>query len=76
MHVQLSNQYQLLLISMECQECMHGCNTKSWLIFDLLEVKVQWMQYLVDHWDTQEEFRRFFNMVNKMIVVNDLGKEI
>ena len=28
---------------------------RSWLIFDLLKVKVQWMQYLVNQWDTQEE---------------------
>ena len=29
MHEQLSDQYTLLLTSMECHECMHGCNNVS-----------------------------------------------
>ena len=47
---------------------------RSWLIFDLLDVRVQWMQYPADQWDTQEEYRRFFDLVNKMIVVNDVAE--
>ena len=45
---------------------------RSWLIFKLLDVRVQWMQYPADQWDTQEEYRRFFNVVNKIIVVSDV----
>ena len=32
------------------------------------------MQYPVDQWDTQEEYGRFFNLVNKMIVVNNVAE--
>ena len=48
--------------------------SRSWLIFDLLDVNVQWMQHTSQQWSNEPEFQRFHQITNKIICVNDVAE--
>ena len=47
---------------------------RSWLIFDLFDVDVHWMQYPPETWNNHEEYRRFHKLLNGLICVNDVAE--
>ena len=48
--------------------------TRSWLIFDLFDVNVEWMAYPAENWDNIDDFNRFQKLVNGLICVNDIAE--
>lgn len=47
---------------------------RSWLVFDLLDVNVTWMEYPPEHWNNFEDFRRFYKLINGIVCVNDVAE--
>jgi hypothetical protein len=47
---------------------------RSWLIFDLLNVDVQWMESSPEDWINYPEYVRFCSLVNGIICVNDVAE--
>ena len=47
---------------------------RSWLLFDLLDVDVHWMEYDPEEWATWPEYVRFRNLVKGIICVNDVAE--
>ena len=52
----------------------HFVGLRSWLIFALFDVDVQWMQYRADQWNLHSEFKRFYELVNSIVCVNDCAE--
>ena len=48
--------------------------TPSWLIIDLFDVDVQWMQHPPDQWNMHREYQRLQELVNKIVCVNDCAE--
>ena len=47
---------------------------RSWLIFDLLDVDVCWMEHSPTTWFDHPEYKRFHDLVNSIICVNDCAE--
>lgn len=47
---------------------------RSWLIFDIFDVDVLWMQYPPSDWDQQPEYQRLHRLLNGLICVNDVAE--
>ncbi len=47
---------------------------RSWLLFDLFDVDVHWMEYAPDDWMSYPEYVRFYKLVNSIICVNDVAE--
>ena len=45
---------------------------RSWLMFDLFDVNVTWMEYPPENRDKIEDYRRFHKLVNGIVCVNDV----
>ena len=46
---------------------------RSWLVFDLLNVNVHWMEHAPEEWPLYPEYIRFYNLVRGIICVNDVN---
>ena len=46
---------------------------RSWLVFDLLNVNVHWMECAPEKWPLYPEYVRFYNLVRGIICVNDVA---
>ena len=46
----------------------------SWLLFDLLDVDVQWMQNIPTQWPQSSAFQRFKDMIKSLNDVNDCAE--
>ena len=47
---------------------------RSWLVFDLLNVNVHWMEYDPQEWPLYPEYVRFYDLVRGIICVNDVAE--
>ena len=47
---------------------------RSWLVFDLFDVNVTWMEYPPENWDNIDDFQRFFKLINGIVCVNDVAE--
>lgn len=47
---------------------------RSWLLFDLLDIPVNWMRHDPQNWLLSEAFRRFQDMITSLEVVNDCAE--
>jgi hypothetical protein len=52
----------------------HFVGPRSWLMFDLFDVNVMWMQYPPENWAEIEDFKRFNNLLNGIVCVNDVAE--
>ena len=48
--------------------------SRSWLVFDLLNVDVHWMEYASENWAQYPEYIRFRKLVRDIICVNDVAE--
>ena len=47
---------------------------ESWLMFDIFDVDVLWMQYPPSNWNQSPEYQRFYGLLNGLICVNDVAE--
>ena len=47
---------------------------RSWLMFDLFDVDVLWMQYPPSDWNQHPEYQRLHGLLNGLICVNDVAE--
>ena len=47
---------------------------RSWLMFDIFDVDVLWMQYPPSNWNQNPEYQRFYGLLNGLICVNDVAE--
>ena len=48
--------------------------SRSWLVFDLFDVDVMWMQFSSGEWSDNLEFLRFEKLLHGIICVNDVAE--
>ena len=52
----------------------HFVGMRSWLIFDLFDVDVHWIESPAEQWKDIDEYKRFATPMNRIICVNDIAE--